>query len=274
MTKQTILEIRNLNIRFEQDGGKIEVVKNLSLHVEEKSFTCFVGESGSGKTLTALSVMGLVPTAKISGDIFWYPTADAVNLTTLTERELADFRGRQISYVFQDPGSSMNPLIRVGEQILETYLSHFPTSAVEAKKETLAHLDSVKLKDPERIYRAFPHELSGGMKQRAMIAMALVAKPKLLIADEPTTALDVTVERDILKLLEDLRRSRELSILFITHNLALAASYADVIYILKKGERVERAEKNAQGFSMKSSYGQRLFRAGLVNVKPKTFIEV
>jgi ABC-type dipeptide/oligopeptide/nickel transport system ATPase component len=272
--KKSILEIQNLSITFAQDRRKVEAVRNLSLTVEEKSFTCVVGESGSGKTVTALSVTRLAPQAVISGDILWHRNADTVNLAKVPEKEMICFRGREISYVFQDPGSSLNPLIRIGDQIAETYLAHFSVTAAEAKKETLAQLASVQLKDPERVYRAFPYELSGGMNQRSMIAMALVAKPKLLIADEPTTSLDVTVEREILNLFEILRRSRELTILFITHNLALAASYADVIYVLKKGEVMERAERSEQGFCMKSSYGQMLFRAGLVGVKPKTFIPI
>lgn len=274
MTKKTILEIQNLNLSFTDNAREIEAVKNVSMAVDSKSFTCVVGESGSGKTVTALSMTRLVPTAKMSGEILWHRDSDTVNLAKMSEKEMIRFRGREISYVFQDPVTSLNPLIRIGEQIAETYLAHFPATAAEAKKETLAQLDSVHLKDPERVYRAFSHELSGGMNQRSMIAMALVAKPKLLIADEPTTSLDVTVEREILKLLENLRRSRDLSILFITHNLALAASYADVIYILKKGEVMERAEKNGQDFCMKSPYGRMLFRAGLVGVKPKTFIQI
>ncbi len=294
MTQKTILEIKNLNISFSQKDRKIEAVKNLSLDVQENSFTCLVGESGSGKTVTALSLTRLVPSASVTGNIFWefgghitklFSKVETLennlvmcpqntDLTKLSEKELSQFRGRQISYVFQDPATSLNPLIRVGDQINETYLAHFPTTYEEAKKETLAHLESVQLKDVERVYRAYPHELSGGMKQRAMIAMALVAKPKLLVADEPTTALDVTVEREILKLLEELRKSRNLTILFITHNLRLAASYADVIYVMKKGEVAEKVERGARGFSMQSDYGKQLFRAGLMGVGPKTFIEV
>lgn len=274
MTNKPILEIRGLTVSFSQGAQKIEAVKNLSLRVDERSFTCLVGESGSGKTVTALSVTRLLPQAMVQGDILWRQNSKLVDLSKLSEKELANFRGREISYVFQDPGTSLNPLIRIGDQIRETFLAHFPAFAKEAKKETMTQLRAVQLKDPERVYRAYPHQLSGGMKQRAMIAMALVAKPKLLIADEPTTALDVTVESEILKLLETLNKARGLSILFITHNLSLASAYADAIYILKQGQAVERAEKSSAGFSMQSAYGRQLFKAGLVGVQPKTCIEI
>ena len=253
-----ILEIQNLNVSFldpQHPGQKIEAVKGVSLAIEEGSFTSVVGESGSGKSVTSLSITRLAKPHEEAGKILWR----GQNLLSLDEKELLQVRGKEISYVFQDPASSLNPVLRVGAQIGEAYRAHFKVSAAEAKKHTLELLLAVQLKDAERVYKSYPHELSGGMRQRSMIAMALITDPKLLIADEPTTALDADVETEILKLLLKIKEDRKLTIFFITHDMAHAVSYSDVIYVMKSGMVVEKISRQAGIFSPKNEYTKKLF---------------
>jgi ABC-type dipeptide/oligopeptide/nickel transport system ATPase component len=188
--------------------------------------------------------------------------------------EVRRIRGREIAYIFQDPVSSLNPVIKVGEQIAEAYSTHFAADRREAKKRSLDRLADVQIKDVERVYESFPHELSGGMNQRVMIAMALMGDPKLLIADEPTTALDVTTEGEILRLLSSIRQQKSLTMLFITHNLALASGYADTIHVMKGGRVLEHLKKQDGRFTVKETYTKKLFEAGVLSHTPKSFIEV
>ena len=192
----------------------------------------------------------------------------------LPENELRQIRGKDIGYVFQDPVSSLNPVISIGDQISEAFLAHFSASRAEAAKRAKDFLAAVKIKDVDRVFHSFPHELSGGMNQRAMIAMVLIGNPKLLIADEPTTALDVSVEAEILRLLLEVQKEKTLSLLFITHNLGLAAAHAETIFVMQKGCVVEHLKKQNGRFELKENYTKKLFHAGLYASQPKSFINV
>jgi len=233
----TLLEIQNLHISF----GPVKAVNGVDLTLHEGEFLAFVGESGCGKSVTALSITRLlpVPPAKIeSGNILF----DGNDLLTLPEKELRKVRGGQIAYIFQEPATSLNPVLTVGDQIGEVLTLHRGMSKDAAKKESISLLSRVGLRDPEKRLRAFPHELSGGMKQRVMIAMALASHPRLLIADEPTTALDVTIQDEIISLLLKLKEESGIALLFITHDLSLVSQVADSIAIMYCGKIVERGK--------------------------------
>lgn len=254
---ESILEIKDLSIAFRdpESGKRFEAVKGISFSIERGSFTSLVGESGSGKSVTALSVCGLLRSADITGKIIYSVGGQRKILSELKEKDYLTVRGKEIAYIFQDPASSLNPVMRAGDQLREV------CGDSARAREALA---AARIKDVERVYRSFPHELSGGLKQRVMIAMALASGPKLLIADEPTTALDVTTQGQILELLVSLQKTAKLTILFITHDLSLAAAYGNTIYVMEKGRLVDR----------KSPYAEKLFRASLFGIKPKTPIEV
>ncbi len=255
-----LIEIKNLTVIF---PGQKPAVNGFSMEIQEKSFVSLVGESGSGKTVTALSISRLVMGAKTTGDIVYRPnTAASLSLLTLSEADLLKIRGVRISYVFQDPGSSLNPVLKVGKQIIESFLAHEKGNANEARSKALQIMRRVGIEDAERVYKSFPHELSGGLRQRAMIASALMIDPELLIADEPTTALDAVTQRGILKLLVELQKEQGLTVLFITHDLSLAQKNSDQIYVMEKGARATE------------SYAKKLFNAQLENAVPKSFIEV
>ncbi len=274
--KNSILEIRDLSVFFrEKNGLKITAVDSLSLSIERGSFVSLVGESGSGKTVTAMSVCGLLSAAEIRGDIrYLRPNLLERDLLKISVKELAGIRGRRIAYIFQDPGSSLNPVMKVGEQIQEARQAHFKADSDSAKKKTMDFLASVRIKDARRVYESFPHELSGGMKQRAMIAMALIMEPELLIADEPTTALDPDTALEIMELLIAAQKKRGLSILFITHHIAFAARFSDSLIVMKSGRIVENLNKAGNNFAPKEEYTRKLFRADLKGLAPKTRIEV
>lgn len=258
-----ILDIRNLSVTFMGKRGEVRAVNGASLSIEENSFTSLVGESGSGKSVTALSVCSLVQ-ARREGNILYKNRAEEnLDLTQLQPKEMLEIRGREIAYVFQDPGSSLDPVFRVGEQVAETCIAHFRMTKREAREKALAALAAVHMPDPERVYRSFPHELSGGMKQRAMLASALIAGPRLLIADEPTTALDAVTERDILLLLKQLQSEKKLSVLFITHRLELATHLSDAVYVMQKGVVVERLSRET-GFEAHHDYSKKLWNASLL----------
>lgn len=273
-----VLEIKDLNVSFLSHDGEPRVVPavcGLSLDVPRDSFTSLVGQSGSGKSVTALSVCRLIRPYRLSGTVRFYgESASSVDLLSASERDLLEVRGKQIAYVFQDPASSFNPLMTIGEQLDETYRVHYRSTAKEARDRSMDLLEAVRLKECGRVYKSYPHELSGGMKQRAMIAMAIVSGPRLLIADEPTTALDAATESEILRLFTGLRKERSLTILFITHNLALAAEHSDRIHVLQKGRLVESMIRGDGGFRPRETYTQRLFKASFYGIQPKTLIEV
>jgi peptide/nickel transport system ATP-binding protein len=230
-----LLDIQNLSIRF----GETEAVKGLSFHMAPGETVGLVGESGSGKSVSSLAIMQLLHrNAQVSGEIF-FGENKSVDLLRYTDRQMQKVRGKEIAMIFQEPMSSLNPVLSCGYQVAEALLTHFPISKKEAKARTLKLFEKVKLPDPERIYRSYPHQLSGGQKQRVMIAMAISCEPKLLIADEPTTALDVTVQRKILELMRELQKETGMSLLMITHDLAVVSEMADRVLVMYRGELVE-----------------------------------
>lgn len=248
-----LLEIKNLNIQFETPHSVSQAVKGLNLQIKPGETLGLVGESGSGKSVTALSIMQLLPqTAKISGEILFSSenknssieafskVGEApVDLLKLSPGKLRNIRGSRIAMIFQEPMSALNPVFRCGYQITETIQLHQKIAASEARDQTYALFEKVKLADPNRIFQAYPSQLSGGQKQRVMIAMALSCKPDLLLADEPTTALDVTVQRSILDLLIELKATENLSMLFISHDLGVIAEIANRVGVMSEGELVE-----------------------------------
>jgi oligopeptide/dipeptide ABC transporter ATP-binding protein len=231
-----LLAIKNLSLGFARPGGVMRVVDQVSLQVEHGETVCLVGESGSGKSITALSIGRLLPSPParfLEGEIF----LDGRDVLEMKPEEIQKIRGAMVSYIFQDPGSSLNPVQRIGRQILESLNLHQPAIANPA--EVIRLLALVGIADAERRYRSYPFEMSGGMQQRVVIAMALASRPKLLVADEPTTALDVTVQAQILKLLRDLQERLGMSILLITHNFGIVAQMARRVAVMYAGQIVE-----------------------------------
>jgi oligopeptide/dipeptide ABC transporter ATP-binding protein len=234
-----LLELRGLQTWFETPRGTVKVLDGLDLAVEPGTILGLVGESGSGKSVTAYSVLRLIrpPGRVVGGEVLF----EGRNLVALPERELRQVRGKEISMIFQDPRGFLDPVSRVGSVLGEVFRTHEGIGRREARARALDQLRAVGLPSPQRVMRAYPHELSGGMAQRAMIALALACSPKLLIADEPTTALDVTIQIQIVRLLADLRERLGLTIVLITHNLSLVAEICDDIAVMYAGEIVERA---------------------------------
>jgi oligopeptide/dipeptide ABC transporter ATP-binding protein len=231
-----LLEIQNLQLEFGSGPGAARAVDGVSLSLEAGKTLCLVGESGSGKSVTALSIARLLPTPParyVGGEIL----LDLHDVLKMSPRELRAIRGGVVSYVFQDPGASLNPVLRVGDQIKEALQYHRPDEASDA--EVIRLLRLVGIPASESCIRNFPHEMSGGMQQRVMIAMALASHPKLLVADEPTTALDVTIQAQIIELLRDLRQQLGMAILLITHNLGLVGDLADDVAVMYAGQIVE-----------------------------------
>ncbi|MFD7677251.1 ATP-binding cassette domain-containing protein [Streptomyces sp. NPDC060187] len=236
--RRPLLEIKGLSVDFQLQTSTVHAVQDVSLHVSAGETLAVVGESGSGKSATALSVLRLNPSPPchyIRGEILF----DGRDLLKLPEKELGRIRGRDIAMVFQDPMTCLDPLQRVGAQVAEVLRHHTDMSRAEAKQAALAALDEVGIPEPDLRYRQYPHELSGGLRQRVMIATALVARPRVLIADEPTTALDVTVQRQILDLLVTLQHKHDMGVVLITHDLAVVAETADRVAVMNKGRVVE-----------------------------------
>ena len=233
----SILEVRNLSTHFFTDDGEVKAVRNVSFNVAPGETVGIVGESGCGKSVTAMSVLGLVqrPGKVVNGEIMF----KGRDLLKLTKEELRNIRGRDIAMIFQDPLSSMNPVLRVGYQIDEAMYAHDKIKSDDVKRRGIDLLKQVRVSDAERRINDFPHQFSGGMRQRAMIAMGLSNKPDLLIADEPTTALDVTVQAQILELLRDLNEQTGAAIILITHNLGVVAGLCKRVLVMYAGEIVE-----------------------------------
>jgi ATPase components of various ABC-type transport systems, contain duplicated ATPase len=234
-----LLEIDHLKTVFHTDDGLVKAVDDLSIRIAKGETLGLVGESGSGKSVTSLSIMRLLPqaSAEIAGGVISYLGKDLVRIP---ERQMRDIRGSQISMIFQEPGTSLNPVFRVGYQVTEAIIRHQRVSSAEAKRQTLELFREVGIPEPERRFYSYPHEMSGGQKQRVMIALALSCNPEILIADEPTTALDVTIQKQILDLLRRLRDNRGMSILFITHDLGVIADIADRVAVMFRGRLVEQ----------------------------------
>ncbi|MBK6984508.1 MAG: ABC transporter ATP-binding protein [Bacteroidetes bacterium] len=244
MQKEVLLEVKNLVTEFKSDGELMKAVNDVSFTLHKGETIGIVGESGSGKSVTSLSIMQLIPNppGRVSGgDIIYHSKSKGVvNLRNLPAEEMRSFRGNEIAMIFQEPMTSLNPVYTCGNQVMEVILLHQKISKKEAKKKTLKLFEQVQLPDPERIFSVYPHQISGGQKQRVMIAMAMSCNPRVLIADEPTTALDVTVQKTILDLMLQLQREHEMGIMFITHDLGVIAELADKVMVMYKGKVVEQ----------------------------------
>ena len=239
--KNELLKITNLEISFKREKEFFPVIKTISYALNSNEILGIVGESGSGKSVSSLAIMGLLPPniSKISnGEILF----EGKNVADFSKKELQNLRGKEISMIFQEPMSSLNPSLKCGFQVAEILDQHTNLSKKEIKEEVLQLFSRVKLPNPEKIYESYPHQISGGQKQRVMIAMAIACKPKILIADEPTTALDVTVQNEIIQLLKDIQKETGMSIIFISHDLALVSEIANRVLVMYKGEIVEQGD--------------------------------
>ncbi|MFT5711177.1 MAG: oligopeptide transport system ATP-binding protein [Halioglobus sp.] len=239
-----LLDVKNLQVSFHTRNGEVKAVDDVSFTVESGKITAIIGESGSGKSVACYSLLGLIPMppGKIEGGQALFEGQD---LLQMSERQLQKIRGRDIAMIFQDPMTCLNPYMTIGDQLIEPIVFHKRTSKKEARLRAVELLEEVGLRDPGSTINSYPHEFSGGMRQRVMIAMALINEPKLLIADEPTTALDVTIQAQILKLIAQLQTKRDIGVIFISHDLAVVADIADDIIVMKTGKVVEH--NNRQG---------------------------
>ena len=237
MNNNSILDIKNLTISFGNKKRIVEVVHGISLHINENEIVGVVGESGSGKSITAMAILGLLPEKNtfIGGEIFF----NKKDLLKKSKNNIRKLRGNDIAMIFQEPMTALNPSITCGNQVSEIIKLHLKYSTSKAKKETISLFEKVKLPRPREIYNSYPHQISGGQMQRVMIAMAIACKPKLLIADEPTTALDVTVQKEILLLLKEIQKETKMSMLFISHDLGLVSEIVDRVAVMYQGNIVE-----------------------------------
>jgi oligopeptide/dipeptide ABC transporter ATP-binding protein len=256
---EPLVSIENLHVRFRTYAGQVRAVNGVSLDIKRGEIFGLVGETGCGKTVTGLSLLRLVPPPGeiATGRIIF----DGQDILSLSEQEMRDIRGARIAMIFQDPAASLNPVFTVGEQIELVIRQHQPVTRRIARQRTLEMLETVGLPAPPQIVRTYPHELSGGMQQRVMIGLALASNASLLIADEPTTALDVTIQAQILTLLTQLKGSRGLSILLITHNLGVVAETCDRVAVLYVGHVVEKGRTRDIFKEMKHPYTQGLLAA-------------
>jgi peptide/nickel transport system ATP-binding protein/oligopeptide transport system ATP-binding protein len=258
-----LLEVRGLIVELPTAAGWVRPVNEVSLRIAAGQSLGLVGESGSGKTMLSLALMGLLPPgARVTGEASLAKDASSKSLMALMERQWRDVRGREIAMVFQEPMTSLNPVMRIGAQIEEAIRAHQPQLKTnEMKRRTLDSLRRAAVPEPETRADQFPHQLSGGLRQRAMIAMALAAGPRLLIADEPTTALDVTVQKQILDLLDRLRRELQLGLLFITHDLGVVAQVADRVAVMYAGRIIEEGPAREVLARPRHPYTQGLLKA-------------
>ncbi|MBX8943018.1 MULTISPECIES: ABC transporter ATP-binding protein [Lysinibacillus] len=250
---KTILEVKDLRINFKTYAGLVRAVRGVNFDLKEGETLAIVGESGSGKSVTSNALMKLIPQPPgiyESGQILF----NGRDLVPLTDKEMSKVRGNEIAMIFQDPMTSLNPTMKVGRQITEVILQHKKVSKDEAKKRAIELLTQVGIPFPEKRYNQYPHEFSGGMRQRVVIAIALAADPKLLIADEPTTALDVTIQAQILELMKEIQKNSKTSIIFITHDLGVVANIADRVAVMYAGQIVEYGTVNDIFYNPKHPY--------------------
>ena len=254
-----MLDIKDLRVHFRSEPPGKDAVKGISLHMESGEILGLVGESGSGKTVTAMALSSLLPNARaeITGKI----TFNGMDVFSATREELRALRGQSISVVFQEPMTSMDPTMRIGPQVEESLTVHGLYTPEERKQRALQAMRDAELPDPESLYRKYPHELSGGMLQRAMIAAAIICDPVLLICDEPTTALDVTVQEGILNLLKKINREKGTGILFISHNLHVVRKLCTRVAVMCRGEVVETGDVDQVFFHPQQEYTKRLIAA-------------
>jgi peptide/nickel transport system ATP-binding protein len=254
-----LLEVKNLRTQFPTRAGVVRAVDGVSFHVGEGELLGLVGESGCGKSITALSVMRLIGTpGKIVGGEIWF---GGENLLAASDARMREIRGDDIAMIFQDPMTSLNPVYTVGEQIAEALRLHRKLNRKQAREAAVEAMREVSIPDPGRRADDYPHQLSGGMRQRVMIAMALACDPRLLIADEPTTALDVTIQAQILELIDELRRTRNLAVLLITHDLGVVAEVADRVAVMYTGRIVEESPVEELFARPKHPYTEGLLRS-------------
>ncbi|MEW6267451.1 MAG: ABC transporter ATP-binding protein [Thermodesulfobacteriota bacterium] len=240
MNDERLLEVGNLTTAFRMRGNRYPAIRNVGFHLDRNETLALVGESGSGKSITALSIMRLIPQPPgeiVSGQIL----LKGLDLLSLPEEKMRGIRGNRIAMIFQEPMTSLNPVLTVGFQIMEAIIYHRSVSRREAKDQAVEIMNHVKIPSAARRFNDYPHQFSGGMRQRVMIAMALACRPEVILADEPTTALDVTIQAQILYLLAELKREIRMSMIFITHNLGIVASVADRVAVMYAGEIVEIA---------------------------------
>ncbi len=256
MSSKKILEVKDLSVAFGTRKNSNEVVHNISFSISENEILGIVGESGSGKSVTSLAIMGLLPekSSQKKGEILF----DAKNLLIESSKTLRSIRGKEIAMIFQEPMSALNPSLICGLQVSEILRHHLNYSVSKAKKETLSLFKKVKLPRPNELYNSYPHQISGGQMQRVMIAMAIACKPKLLIADEPTTALDVTVQKEIILLLKELQKETKMSLLFISHDLGLVSEIVDKVAVMYQGNIVEEGSVQQIFKSPKNDYTKAL----------------
>ncbi len=254
-----LLDIKNLRLSFFTPAGEVKAINDISLQMNEGDVLGIVGESGSGKSVTAYSIMGLVPFPGriIDGTIDF----NGHRINDMTEAELRQIRGNEVSIIFQDPMTSLNPVYTIGNQIREVILLHTDMNKEQANKRALELLTLVGINEPEKRLKQYPHELSGGMRQRVMIAIALACEPKLLIADEPTTALDVTIQAQIMELMMELKEKINMSIIMITHDLGIVANMCEKIVVMYGGKIVEAGTSDEIFYNPKHEYTKGLLRS-------------
>ena len=275
MKQQTVLKVRDLEVEFSTDEGAVKILKGVSFDVKAGRTLGLVGESGSGKSVTSMSIMGLLPKpyGQVTAGEIWYRETD---LTKMAEQDLYQMRGNRISIIFQDPMTALNPVQTVGNQLVEVLdLHHRQMSKAEKVDYAIGLLEKVKIPMPELRFQEYPHNLSGGMRQRVMIAMALACKPDVLICDEPTTALDVTVQASILKLMKELQEETGMAMIFITHDLGVVAEICDDVAVMYDGRIVEKADVFELFDYPKHPYTKRLL--GLIpglDSEPKQAIQI
>ena len=268
MESSILLEIHDLRTHFFTNDGVVPAVDGIDLTIQRGQTVGLVGESGCGKSVTSLSIMRLVPPPGriVQGEILF----DGADLARLPERDMYSIRGNRVSMIFQEPMTSLNPVYTVGDQIAEVLLTHQKAEPGDVRKQVIQMLSLVGIPQPELRYSSYPHEMSGGMRQRVMIAMALACRPELLIADEPTTALDVTIQAQILELIKDLKRQVNMAVLLITHDLGVIAEMAEVVAVMYAGKIVERADVVTLFKSPRHPYTQGLLSSIPTLATPKT----
>ena len=267
-----MLEVKNLSIYFEDRGERQTAVKDVSFCVEDGEILGLVGESGSGKTMTALTIAGLLKSHAIleDGEIL----LDGTDCLKLTEKEMRQIQGKDISMIFQEPMTALNPIMRIGNQVEEALLLHTKLNRRQRKEKVLKALEDVEMENPEEICRKYPHELSGGMRQRVMIASAIICRPKFLIADEPTTALDVRTQESILNLLKKLNKKYKMGILFISHNLRVVNELCSRVLVMKDGNVIEEGRAEQIFKNPQTAYTKELIAAIPARMEENRYYEM